>query len=160
MATQVPPLRDAVFTMSVAFTSQADTNIFQTTVTLAAGDIKVSKDGAGFNNIGTLPTEIAATGVLPVAFTANEMDADIVVLLCHDAAGAEWQDLLVVLHTVTVNQIDDLSTPATGADAVWDEATAGHAIAGSFAENQLLHALTSELPARASRAIPGVRGDW
>lgn len=114
--------------MSIALTSQADTNIFQTTVTLAAGDIQVSKDGGGFGNIGTLPTEIAATGVLPVVFTADEMDADIVVLLCHDAAGAEWQDLLVVLHTST-KQIDDL-------------------------------ALTSELPARGSRAIPGVRGDW
>lgn len=109
MATQVPPKKNAAYTFTVALTSQADTDIFKTTPTLAAGDITVSKDGGNFANIGTLPTQIQTTGALPVALTADEMNADRVVVLFHDVAGSEWQDLLVIIDTVA-NQNDDLST--------------------------------------------------
>lgn len=87
------PIKGAVFTFSAVLTSQADTDIFKTTPTLAAGDITVSKDGGNFANIGTLPTQIQTTGVLPVALTADEMNADRVFVLFHDVAGAEWQDV-------------------------------------------------------------------
>lgn len=106
----VPPLKNSAYTFDVCLVSQADTDVFKTSVTLAAGDIQVSKDGGSFSNITTLPTEISTTGVLPVALTATEMNADRIVVRFHDAAGDEWQDLLVTIETETV-QINDLVIP-------------------------------------------------
>lgn len=107
----VPPLKNSAYTFDVCLVSQADTDVFKTTVTLAAGDIQVSKDGGAFANITTLPTEISTSGVLPVALTATEMNADRVTVRFHDAAGDEWQDLLVTIDTETV-QINDLAMAA------------------------------------------------
>lgn len=105
----IPPLKNSAYTFDTSLVSQADTDIFKTSVTLAAGDITVSKDGGAFANITTLPTEISTTGVLPVALTATEMNADRVTVRFHDAAGDEWQDLLVTIETETV-QLNDLAT--------------------------------------------------
>jgi len=110
MASQVPPKRGVAYTFEVALTSQADSDLFQTNVTLAAGDVKVSKDGGAMADIANLPTEIGTTGILTVSLTATEMTADRVTVLFHDAAGDEWMDLLVTIQTVTDNQIDDLAT--------------------------------------------------
>lgn len=109
MTTTVPPKKNIAYSFEVALTSQADTDIFQASPTLATGDVQVSKDGAGFSNISSLPVEIS-DGVLIVALTATEMNADRVAVLFNDTAGSEWQDLLVTIHTVTANQLDDLST--------------------------------------------------
>lgn len=125
-----PPKKNAAYTFYVALTSQADTDIFKTTPTLAAGDITVSKDGGNFNNIGTLPTQIQATGVLPVVLTADEMNADKVVVLFHDAAGAEWQDLVVHIDTVA-RQIDDLAFPTVSGRSIDVDANGGVEV-GSF----------------------------
>jgi antitoxin (DNA-binding transcriptional repressor) of toxin-antitoxin stability system len=111
-----PPIKAAAFTFHVALVSQADTDIFKTSPTLAAGDIMVSKDGGNFANIATLPTQIQSTGVLPVALSASEMDANIVTVKFVDAAGAEWQDALVIIRTVAA------VTVAAAAD-VWDYTT-------------------------------------
>lgn len=70
------PIKNAAFTFTISLVSQADTDIFKTTPTLAAGDVQVSKDGGNFANIGTLPTQIQTSGVLAVALTAAEMNAD------------------------------------------------------------------------------------
>lgn len=105
----VPPLKNSAYTFDVCLVSQADTDVFKTSVTLAAGDIQISKDGGAFANITTLPTEISTSGVLPVALTATEMNADRIAVRFHDAAGDEWQDLLVTIDTETV-QINDLAT--------------------------------------------------
>jgi hypothetical protein len=99
MATQVPPKKGTAYTTYLSLISQADTCLFKTSVTLAAGDVQVSKDGGSFANITTLPTEIGSTGVLSVALSATEMNADTVVVRFRDAAGAEWCDALLVLHT-------------------------------------------------------------
>lgn len=117
MATQVPPLRASAFSFEVALVSQGDTDLFQTSVTMAVGDCLVSKDGGAFANIGTLPSEIGSSGVLTVALTGAEMTADRVVVLFNDAAGDEWQDLLVSIHTVTTSQVDDLATAAVVTEA-------------------------------------------
>lgn len=109
MATTVPPKKNVAYSFEVALASQVNTDIFKTTPTLAAGDVTVSKDGGAFTNIGTLPQHIS-DGVLTVALTATEMNADRITILFNDAAGNEWQDLLVTIHTVTTSQIDDLST--------------------------------------------------
>jgi len=103
----LPPKKNTAYSFEVSLVSQADTDIFKTTVTLAAGDVLVSKDGSTFSNIGTLPDEIEATGVLTVALTADEMNADRVAILFHDAAGSEWQDQLVTIETDTayINEV-------------------------------------------------------
>jgi hypothetical protein len=117
------PKKNTAFTFNVALTSQDDTKLFKTSPTLAAGDITVSKDGGDFANIDTLPTQIQTTGVLPVALTADEMNADLVVVLFHDAAGAEWCDAVVTIHTETgtLSEVDtavDSILADTGTDGV------------------------------------------
>lgn len=99
MASSLPPVKGAAFTFDISLVSQASPNIFKTSVTIASGDITVSKDGGAFANITTLPTEIGTSGVLPVALSATEMNADRVTVRFHDAAGDEWQDALVTVYT-------------------------------------------------------------
>jgi hypothetical protein len=120
------PKKNTAFTFNVALTSQADTKLFKTSPTLAAGDITVSKDGGDFANIGTLPTQIQTTGVLPIALTADEMNADRVVVRFSDAAGAEWCDLIVSINTETgtISEIagytDDIGIAGAGLTALGD----------------------------------------
>lgn len=95
-----PPIRDSSWTFPVALTSQADTDIFKTSVTLAAGDVIVYQDGVLDGNIDALPVEIGTSGVLVVTLSDAEMTADQVTVKFHDVAGSEWQDLLVDIWTV------------------------------------------------------------
>lgn len=127
MASSLPPVRGAAFTFYVCLVSQADTDIFKTSPTLAAGDITVSKDGGDFANITTLPTQVQSTGVLPVALTATEMTADVVVVRFHDAAGDEWQDALVTIYTAA----QTLDTTDGVADDI--KATVNHVTYGNSA---------------------------
>ena len=112
MASQVPPQKGVAYTFYIALVSQSDTDVFKTSVTLAEGDVKVSKDGGSFTNITTLPTEIGTSGVVAVSLSATEMNADRVVVLFHDAAGNEWQDAMVCIDTAS-KLIDDLSVLTT-----------------------------------------------
>ena len=113
-----PPKRGVAFAFDINLVSQADNNVFQETVTLAAGDIQVSKDGGQYVNLATFPPAErdlaggADSGTLRVQLTASEMTADTVAVLFRDQAGAEWQSALVMIHTVTTSQIDDLATAA------------------------------------------------
>ena len=120
MATQVPPIRAAVYYFTISLTSQTDTNIFQVNPTLAAGDVLVYKDSALDGNIDTLPVAIGASCVLACTLSIDEMTADRVAVLFHDVAGAEWQDLLVMIDTVAISQIDDLATAVALAVAQTD----------------------------------------
>ena len=137
MASQVPPKRGEAFSFEIGLVSQDDTDIFQTSVTLAAGDVIVYKDGVLDGNIDTLPVESATSGVLVVSLSAAEMTADRITILFHDVAGNEWQDVLVTIHTVTDNQIDDLLTSAT-------------VIEGSYTLSQVLQLMASVLFGKAS----------
>ena len=66
-----------------------------------------------------LPSEIGTSGVLIVTGTATEMNYDRIDFFFHDATGSAWQDVLVTVHTVTDNQIDDLSTPESALIFDW-----------------------------------------
>lgn len=105
----VPPLKNSTYSFEVSLVDQSDTDTFKSNPTLAAGDVTVSKDGGSFANIDSLPTAIDAGSVLTVALTATEMNADRVAVLFNDAAGDEWQDLLVVIETDT-RQLNDVAT--------------------------------------------------
>jgi hypothetical protein len=80
-------------------TSQADTDIFKTDPTLAAGDIVIYKDGVLDGNIDALPADIGSSGIIPVVLSIDEMTADRVDVLFHDVTGSEWQDLVAEIFT-------------------------------------------------------------
>lgn len=136
MASTLPAVRGVAFPFDISLVSQADTDIFQSSPTLAAGDVLVIKDGVIDGNIDTLP--VAITGALMVlgcTLSATEMTADRVTVIFHDAAGAEWQDAVVTIYTAaqtldatdgiaddvkaTVNHTDygNAKLARTGADA-------------------------------------------
>lgn len=115
-----PPVRGSAYTFYVSLVSQADTDIFQKTVTLAAGDVKVSKDGGAENNITSLPVEIGTSGILAVTLSSTEMTADVVTVRFSDAADDEWQDGFVEIRTMT-DQLDGAGD-SIAAD-VWAAAT-------------------------------------
>lgn len=112
MATYVPAKRATAYRFTLSLFARSDNQI-KITPTLAAGDVKVSKDNGATNNITTLPTETpASSGILQVDLSATEMTADLVTVVFRDAAGAEWNDVAVHIATAA-RQIDDLAYPAT-----------------------------------------------
>lgn len=114
MASYNPPKRATEYIFYVALRDQADTKLFKSSPTLAAGDVKVSKDGGALANLATLPTVTPAAGVMvKVTLSTTEMTADNVTVVFSDASGAEWCDLVVNIQPVTSNQFDDLSTVTT-----------------------------------------------
>ncbi len=78
---------------------------YKSSATLAAGDVKVIKDGGGPTNIAALPAEIGTTGIYRFSLTASEMDATTVAVVAVDAAGGEWDPLAVVLHTALADEL-------------------------------------------------------
>lgn len=117
---RTPPIRGSAWAFEIALNSQANPNVYQTNPTLAAGDVTVSKDGGGFNNIASLPAAIGGGATLTVSLSASEMTAERVVVLFHDAADSEWCDLLVEFFTfeaATVSDFDDTSDPVTADNA-------------------------------------------
>src|SRR5881397_217160 len=108
MPSYVTPKKNTQFIVYCSLVSQADTKLFQSNPTLAAGDVKVSTDGGAFANLGTLPTVTPASGRgVKVTLSAGEMNGDNVLVVFSDAAGAEWCDLSISIQT-SANQIDDL----------------------------------------------------
>src|SRR2546428_8929502 len=112
MPSYITPKKNTQFIFYLSLVSQADTKLFQSNPTLAAGDVKVSTDGGAFANLGTLPAVTPASGRgLKVPLSAGEMNGDNVLVVFSDAAGAEWCALSISIQT-SANQIDDLATPA------------------------------------------------
>jgi len=161
MATQVPPVRGATFYFEVSLVSQSDTDTFQNNPTLASGDVVVYKDGALDGNIDTLPTAIGAGRVVLVTLSTDEMTADRVTVLFHDAAGDEWQDLLVTIHTSaqTLNTIDtnvDAILSDTGTDGV---VLANDAITSAKFDESSAYPLTAADSGSTYVARTGADGD-
>lgn len=76
--------------------------------TLATGDVKISKDGGAFANLTTLPTvSPSGSSNVAVVLSATECDADDIVVMFSDQAGAEWVDLRIEIETETplLNQL-------------------------------------------------------
>lgn len=122
MATYFPGKRATAHRFTICLYDQS-TGQIKTTPTLAAGDVKVSKDNGALANITTLPTEApASSGILQVDLSATEMTADLVTVLFRDAAGAEWNDVAVHIPT-TARQIDDLAYPATSGRSITVDAS-------------------------------------
>lgn len=110
MPTYIPPKINTAFVFAVGLVSQTSSHAFQANPTLAAGDVKVSIDNGALANLATLPTVTPAAGkIVKVSLSAAEMNGANIQVVFSDAAGAEWDDLIINIQTST-QQIDDLAT--------------------------------------------------
>lgn len=121
----VPPKRATAFSFTTALTDQSDTKLLKANPTIASGDCQVSKDHGAFANLTTLPdAEPDAGYAIRVQLSATEMDADVVTVLFHDVAGAEWCDQLITILTDTAtvgeieSQTDDIGAAGAGLTAI------------------------------------------
>lgn len=93
----------------------------KTGATLAAGDFKVCRHTGGTWNVSNpttaTPTEIGSTGLYELPLTATELTPDDqkypILIACHDAAGAQWDDQAIIIRLFDRN-IDDLDTLGAG----------------------------------------------
>ena len=124
MASHVTPKKNAQYITYIGLPDQADTKLFKSNTTIAAGDFKVSTDGGALGNLGTLPTVTPAGGkMVKITLSAGEMNGDNITLVCSDAAGAEWADVILNIQT-SANQIDDLAKPGDNMNLADDAITA------------------------------------
>ena len=145
MSTYVPPKRATQFIFYVGLVSQADTKVFQSNPTIAAGDFKVSIDGGALANLTTLPTvDPAASKAVKITLSIAEMTGDNIQLICSDASGAEWCDLIVNIQTVS-NQVDELALASQFTAALADSVpAAGDPASLNQAIYMILQFLTSK----------------
>lgn len=109
----------------VALRSQANTKLFQVNPTIAAGDFKISIDGAALGNLGTLPAVTPAGSVwVKITLSQAEVNGDNIQVQCIDAAGAEWCDLALDIQTAA-RQINDLTFPNTSGRGMDVDASGG-----------------------------------
>lgn len=108
-----PVIRGQQFIFYVGLASQTDPRLLQSNPTLAAGDVKISKDGGAEANLNTLPavTPAASTSV-KVTVSAAEMDADNVTITFRDAAGAEWCDLKINIQPSSIGIVGSVNDAA------------------------------------------------
>jgi hypothetical protein len=104
MASKWPPVRGEAYDFPVAFFAQSDNQI-KKNVTLATGDVKISKDYGAFANLATLPSESpSGSGQVKVDPSSDEMTADVITIQFIDAAGAEWHSFSVTLFPTAQTQ--------------------------------------------------------
>ena len=96
-----PPVKNEDFQFDVCLEDYANPGLFKSNPTLAAGDVKVSKDGGSFANLTTLPSVAPASSKLVgVALTNTEMNADKVTIVFSDqTVPPEWCDYAVTIIT-------------------------------------------------------------
>jgi hypothetical protein len=110
MTSYVPAKKGAEYIFYAGLVSQS-TGQFQANPTIAAGDFKVSIDGGALANLATLPAVTpAASRMVKFTLSTSEMNGDNITVVGADAAGAEWDEIMVSIQTA-VRQIDDLATP-------------------------------------------------
>lgn len=95
-----PPKKNEDFKIRVAL-DDLSADGFRSNPTIAAGDWKVDIDGAGFNNLATLPTVSPAAGrAVLIELSAAEMNGDVITVQGVDqTATKEWADFLLSIPT-------------------------------------------------------------
>lgn len=96
-----PPVRGEDFAFDVCLEDYANPGLFKSNPTLAAGDVKISKDNGALTNLNTLPSvSPASSKVVTVICSATEMTADKVTLIFSDqTAPPEWCDFAISIVT-------------------------------------------------------------
>lgn len=106
------PKYGVAYTFDIELSSQGTAATFQSSPTLAAGDVKITKNGGALADLATLPVVTPAAGTtVKVDLSATEMQAERIAVLFVDAAGAEWHPVTARLHTTTLT-IEDILTAA------------------------------------------------
>jgi hypothetical protein len=135
------PKKNIAYSFVISLVDQANRPQFKSTPTLAAGDFKVSTDGAALANLTTLPTNTPASSVcVLVSLSASEMNGDRIVVVGKDAAGAEWDDLTIYIDTTAVT-VDDLVRSTTPANTL--DVTGGKASSNILQINSVTSAATN-----------------
>lgn len=98
-----PPVKNQDFIIRIALGDMNVAGSYKANPTIAAGDFKVDKDGAGLNNLGTLPAvDPAASVLVKVTLSSTEMNADVVTLVGIDQTDPkEWADFVLSIPTTT-----------------------------------------------------------
>ena len=96
-----PPKRAEDFEFSVCLEDYQNPGVFKSNPTLAAGDVKISKDNGAFADLTSLPSVLPAAGKNVVAvLSATEMTADKVTVLFSDqTVPPEWADYAISILT-------------------------------------------------------------
>lgn len=98
-----PPIKNQDFIIRISLADMATPGRFKSSPTIAAGDFKVDKDGGGLGNLGTLPSvDPAATKLVKITLSADEMNADVVTVICSDQTDPpEWADYVFSIPTTS-----------------------------------------------------------
>ena len=96
-----PPVKNENFLIRIALEDMSTPGSFKSSPTISAGDFKVDIDGAGLNNLGTLPSVSPASTVLVLVTLANtEMNGDVITLVGIDQTSPkEWADIVISIPT-------------------------------------------------------------
>lgn len=96
-----PPVKNEDFKIGVCLYDAVETSSFKANPTLAAGDVKISKDFGAFANLTTLPSVAPAAGVqVNLSLSATEMNADVVTVVFIDQTSPkEWADFSISIPT-------------------------------------------------------------
>lgn len=110
------PVAGSTFTFEIDLVSQANTKLFQSNPTIAAGDFQRSINGAAFANLDNLPTVTPASStqvqiVLSTSETTSAAAGGRIKVRGIDASGAEWCSISILLF-VGATDLDSLATAA------------------------------------------------
>ena len=96
-----PPVKNEEFKMRICLEDYNVPGRFKSSATIAAGDFKVDKDGAGLTNLTTLPSvSPASTKCILIELSATEMNADVVTIVASDQTDPpEWCDWSISIPT-------------------------------------------------------------
>lgn len=130
----VPPKKNDAngYIFYVALFDAAIPGSLKASATLATGDVKISKDGGGLSNLGTLPVVTPAASVwVKVVLSQTEINADnIAIQFIDQTATKEWTDYAVNFQTAT-RQLADVAFPTVSGRSMDVDANGGVEI-GSF----------------------------
>lgn len=96
-----PPVKGEDFIIRVALADYVTPGRFKSAPTIAAGDFKVDLNGAGLNNLATLPSvDPAASKLVKITLSSSETNTDVVTVVCSDQTDPpEWCDLVFSIPT-------------------------------------------------------------
>ena len=102
------PKKGVAYTFPLQVGDKNVSGTFKVNPTIAAGDFQVSKDGAAFANLATLPvvTPAGSSSIL-ISLSVTEMGADKVEVVGKDVTGNEWFDVEAFLDLIPYT-IDDI----------------------------------------------------
>ena len=107
------PVFNTAYSFYVSLADALDPSTFRVNPTIALGDFKISIDGSAFTNLTNTPVTDPVGGIaVLVTLTDAEMDGEKVNIQAIDAAGDEWEEVLISIDvptasTETINDIQE-----------------------------------------------------